>query len=627
MTVFNYNNFLKSCSLESGVYEMFDSSQNILYVGKAKNLKNRIASYFNKNLSKKTQALVAKIADIRITITSTEKEALILEANLIKQYKPKYNILLRDDKSYPYIILDNKNFPRLDFYRGLKVTKKKNNNYEFFGPYPNAGYARQTLNLLQKIFLLRNCSDSFFSNRSRPCMQYQINRCSAPCVGYIDEISYKKQVLNAKLFLMGKNQDVIKNLVQQMNVAADNLDYERAAKVRDSIKTLQEAQQQQFIISSNDENIDLIIILNLINKYCISLNKVRNGVFISTQQFFMSSNLDIENQDNDFGLVLYNFLSQYYLSSKNNLDLPDKILLNESLNDKNLFIDILSSNFKKIKIVDALSKNKRQYNKYKEWVDIAVRNLKHAVYNKSDLLEQSFDFKNNFNVLKEFFKLNSLNLIECFDVSHTSGFYTVASQVAFNNKGPDKKLYKKYNILLSKQSDDYGAMREVISRRFRHKLASNMPEVLLIDGGIGQLNVVYDELVKLFINNKVVLLGICKGDLRKSSNDKILYFNSNNKKIETLNLEENTKRMLQMLRDEAHRFAIKAMQAKRSKKGINSILEEIPGLGKKRIQKILEHFGGWVEVKRSTKEQLQQIPGISDKLSSIILDKLKNLKY
>ena len=622
--MFEHKKFLQSCSLEPGVYEMLDSNENIIYVGKAKNLKNRLSSYFNKNVSKKTEALVSKIATIRTTITGTEKEALILEANLIKKYKPKYNILLRDDKSYPYIILDNRKYPRLDFYRGVK-TSNKAKDYEFFGPYPSASYARQTLNLLQKVFLLRNCSESFFKNRSRPCMQYQIKRCSAPCVGYIDINSYKSKVDNAKLFLMGKSLAVIKNLVAQMNKASDNLEYENAAKIRDNIKTLQDVQQQQYISSGSIKNIDLIVILNLANKYCISLNKIRNGVFISTQQFYLSVSLDDDDaKDSEFAVALYNFLAQYYLSRNQEQDFPDEILLNEKLKDKNLFIDILSSKNKKIKITDEISKNKGYLRKYKEWIDIAIKNLHHVVYSKTNLLDKTFDFKNSFNTLKELFKLDKLTLIECFDVSHTSGHYTVASQVSCDQKGLNKNLYKKYNIKLSKHSDDYGAMREVITRRFKKR--TNLPEILLIDGGIGQLSVVYDELCKLNLDRQIILLGICKGDLRKSANDRILYLNNDQgDKIVDLELEENARRMLQIIRDDAHRFAIKSMQTKRAKASISSILEEIPGLGKKRIQAILEHFGGWAEVKKATKEQLVQIPGISDKLSSIILNKIKQL--
>ena len=621
--MFDHKKFLKSCPLEPGVYEMSDSKGIVIYVGKAKNLKNRLTSYFNKNVSQKTAKLVSQIVKIKTTITGTEKEALILEANLIKKYKPKYNVLLRDDKSYPFIILDNNEYPRLDLYRGLK-TDKKLKNFEFFGPYPSAYYARQTIYLLQKIFLLRNCTDTFFKNRSRPCMQYQINRCSAPCVGYISKQDYKKAIQNAKLFLTGKNNEVIQNLVKTMNQASEKLDYELAAKIRDKIKVLQDIQQQQYIVGREDKNIDLIILLNFNNKYCISLNKVRNGSFISTEQYFISDT----NQNNlNNESAIYNFISQYYLSETLS-DYPNEILIGETLTDKKLVSDALSLKNKKIKIIDDITNKKSIFNKYEKWINLAAQNLQYNVYKKYNEANKYFNFEEHFNKLKELFKKDNLDKIECFDISHTSGHFTVASQVVFLKNGPEKSLYKKYNIKTAKHSDDYGAIREVMQRRLKSTKDQNkLPEIFLIDGGVGQLNIVSEELIKNNLNEKVVLLGICKGDKRKADNDRILFWDCLNNKIRELDLEFDTKRLLQMLRDEAHRFAVKSMQQKRNKKAIGSLLEEIPGLGKKRIQKILEHFGGWSEVKQATKEQLQQIPGISDKLSSIILNTLKKYKY
>lgn len=619
--MFDHKTFLKSCPVNSGVYKMLDVDDIVIYVGKAKNLKNRLASYFNKNVAVKTQKLVSKIVKINTTITSTEKEALILEANLIKKFKPKYNILLRDDKSYPFIIIDTKPYPRLDLYRGLR-TDKKLQRCEFFGPYPNSYYARQTIQLLQKIFLLRNCTDSFFSNRSRPCLQYQIKRCSAPCVNYISKEEYKKSVNNAKLFLTGKSNEVISNLVESMNSASKDLDYEVAAKIRDKIKVLQDIQQQQYIISNENRNLDLIISLNFNNKACIGLNKIRNGAFVSTQQFFMEQS-DLE--DHILGNSSINsFISQYYLSDTLN-DYPDEILIRDSLDDKKLFLDALHLIKNKIKVIDDLNNKKRLYSKYEKLITIATENLQHNIYKKYSENNNKYNFEINFDKLLEFFKLNTLEKIECYDISHTSGHFTVASKVVFTKSGPDKKQYKKYNIKKAKQSDDYGAIREVINRRISNKEIP-LPELFLIDGGVGQLNTVYQVLKEHDIADKVILLGICKGDKRKSDNDRILYYYDKSQ-IKELDLEFDTKRLLQMLRDEAHRFAVKSMQQKRSKKAINSILSEIPGLGKKRVQKILEHFGGWAEVKQATKEQLNQIPGISDKLSSIILDTLKKYKY
>lgn len=625
--MFDHKKFLKSCSLEPGVYEMSDSKGIIIYVGKAKNLKNRLTSYFNKNVSLKTAKLVSQIVKIKTTITGTEKEALILEANLIKKYKPKYNVLLRDDKSYPFIILDDKEYPRLDLYRGLK-TDKKLKNFEFFGPYPSGYYARQTIYLLQKVFLLRNCTDTFFKNRSRPCMQYQINRCSAPCVDYISKEDYKKSIQNAKLFLTGKNNELIQNFVKAMNQASSSLDYELAAKLRDKIKILQDIQQQQYIVGREDKNIDLIILANFNNKFCISLNKVRNGAFVSTEQYFIN---DVTQNDLDNELAVYNFISQYYLSDTLT-DYPNEILINESLIDKKLINDALSLKNKKIKILDDIANKKSIFKKYEKWINLATQNLQHNIYKKYNDSNKFYNYEEHFNKLEEFFNKKTIEKIECYDISHTSGHFTVASQVTFLKTGPEKSLYKKYNIETAKLSDDYGSIREVIQRRLKSEIDKNtdknkLPEILLIDGGIGQLNIVSKELINNHLQDKIVLLGICKGDRRKSDNDRILFWNYLDNKITELELEFDTKRLLQMLRDEAHRFAIKSMQQKRSKKAIGSLLEEIPGLGKKRIQKILEHFGGWAEVKKATKEQLQQIPGISDKLSSIILDTLKKYKY
>lgn len=605
MSDFDPQSFLKTLTTRPGVYQMFDEQGVIIYVGKAKNLKNRVSSYFRKDQAdSKTKILVSKIADIKITITQSENEALLLESNLIKKHRPRYNVLLRDDKSYPYLILSaHDSYPRLDIHRGAK--RKKG---QYFGPYPNSRSVYETLALLQKLFKLRQCSESFFSNRSRPCLQYQIKRCTAPCVKFISPEDYQKDVEHATLFLKGKCRNIINEIAGRMNVASEEMRYEDAARLRDQIAKLRDIQQQQYV-TTEEGNVDVIAIVQGMESVCIQIIFIRGGRLIGNRAFFPNKPAIYEVTD-----VLAAFLPQYYLNSLRGEELPKKVLLNIQLPEQEWIQSALSEQLEqKIQLVSQVRGKNRQ------WLKMALTNAEHALASHNSLKK---GFYARLEALQK--ALNFENMpqrIECFDISHTMGEATVGSCVVYTIDGPKTSDYRRFNIKDITPGDDYAAMQQVLSRRYTSLKKNDkiLPDVIMIDGGKGQMHVAEKVLEDLQVSG-VTLLSITKGPGRKPEYDRI--FISGRAAHVDLKADSMALHLLQHIRDEAHRFAISAHRKQRAKKRITSELNDIPGIGPKKRRDLLSQFGGLQELKRASVEEIAKVPGISPTLSQAIYDHL-----
>ncbi|OGT44635.1 MAG: excinuclease ABC subunit C [Gammaproteobacteria bacterium RIFCSPHIGHO2_12_FULL_38_11] len=531
-----------------GVYRFLDAQKKILYVGKAKNLKKRVSQYFQKNITnKKTAALMAKAVDVEITITDSENQALLLEANLIKQHRPRYNVLLRDDKAYPYLFLSKSMeaktlanaFPRLDYHRGPKKEKGR-----YFGPYPNAGSVRDNLALIQKLFKLRQCSDIFFSHRSRPCLQYQINRCTAPCVNLVSKENYQIQVQDAIDFLEGKNKTIMHSVEKRMHDHSKKLDYEKAANCRDLLIRLRQLQTQQFITGGKN-NVDIFGVVENRGDIAIAVVAIRHGQMMGHKTFFPHFPVDTIIDE-----VLCEFIPQYYFNPERQGQSIDRIVVSHSIADRlwiqNALQEILKS---KVKISD------RKTAAFREWQSIAVANATDAL--------KSYQIEKNNMVMKCESLQKALNLrqiperIECFDISHTQGSETKASCVFFGEQGAIKKLYRQFNIDNITPGDDYAAMEQVLTRRYMSLKKNNitLPDLIIVDGGKGQLKIAASVLEALQISG-IVLMGVAKGPTRKSGVEKIWLWG----KAEEIALAENNpaRHFIQQIRDEAHRFAITA---------------------------------------------------------------------
>ena len=586
---FNPDKFLQLVSSLPGVYQMFADDGKIIYIGKAKNLKNRLSSYFKtKSLGGKTKSLVAKIADIQTIITNTETEALILENNLIKKHLPRYNVLLRDDKSYPYIFLSNHIFPRLGFHRGVRKAKG-----QYFGPYPSSHSVKESLRLLQKIFPVRQCEDSFFKHRSRPCLQAQIGRCTAPCVDNISPEEYAIDVKNAILFLNGKSSEATTQLQINMKKAANRQAYETAAKFRDQITHLRHIQEQQFVDNLYG-NFDILAIAHKLNQACVQLFVFRNGRSLGSRAYFLK-----QIKDHSSSEILKAFISQHYL----NHQVPTKIICNILPRDlKNLQSALSSYSGNKIEIKTAQRGEKVQL--LKTAVTNAELSLQERINTKTSIIEQLLDLQAACN-LEE-----SPKHIECFDISHTFGEATVASCVVFKNGEPSKGDYRKFNILDVAKGDDYAAMLQAINRRYTRivKKDAQLPDLLIIDGGKGQLTQAIKALQDLQVD--IPLLGVAKGAKRQAGKETL--FLSATKKQIILPPENKALLMIQKIRDEAHRFAITGHRAKRGKQRTSSSLQDIPGIGNKRRQALLNYFGGLQEVKKAGVLDLAKVCGISN---------------
>ena len=596
-SVFDSARFLESVSGAPGVYRMLDAKGELLYVGKARNLKKRLASYFRASESNpKTLAMRGQIADIQVTVTHTETEALLLENNLIKEHRPRYNVVLRDDKSYPYIRLDDSQaFPRLTLYRGRRKEAGR-----YFGPYPSAYSARETVNLLQKLFLLRQCNDTFFKNRSRPCLQYQIKRCSAPCVGLISEEAYRRDTENAALFLQGKTAEVVDAMVMRMEAASQLTDYELAARYRDQIASLRKTAAHQSM-EGDGGDYDVVAAASRAGAACVLVMFVRAGRHLGNQAFHPR----VSGEETPAELIDA-FLPQYYLGRET----PPDIILAEAIEDVDMIATGLASQSGHAVTVRSEVRGERR-----RLQEMARVNAEQALALR---LAMDAGMRRRFEALQEALELEQMpGRLECFDISHTMGEGTVASCVVFDAEGPRKSDYRRFNIEGIEGGDDYAAMRQALSRRYtRLKRGEGLvPDVLFIDGGRGQLHEAEKVLEELQVEG-VILVSVAKGPTRRPGMEQL--FLSGREAPLILPQDSPALHLIQQIRDEAHRFAITGHRQRRAKARNTSPLEEVPGLGPKRRQALLKHFGGLQAVTRAGVEDLASVPGVSRELAQRI---------
>jgi len=604
------NEILKSLSSLPGVYRMYNDQNEVIYVGKAKNLKKRVSSYFQKNTKDiKTHSLVKNVANIETIITHTEGEALLLEHNLIKEHKPRYNILYRDDKSYPYIYLTTEHdFPRITLHRGARKGKGK-----YFGPYPSAGAVRETLNYLQKLFTIRQCTDSFYKNRSRACLQYQIKRCSAPCVNLVSKQDYAKEVEQVAMFLQGQSSDLISVLVTQMEAAAETLNYELAAQLRDRIANLRTIQEKQYI-SGDEGDYDVIAAATETDVSCVQLFKIRNGQNLGNKSFYPK-----KTSGQTESSLIDAFIGQYYLSSGSSrlADFPTTILIANEIDDIDLFEKVLTQQNKKNITIKHNVRGARS-----KWLKMAKQNAQLAVTSR---IATHASLLSRFEKLQEAFNLDEMpTRLECFDVSHSMGEATVASCVVFNHEGPNKSDYRRYNIKNITPGDDYAAMEQALMRRYRRKQDEDikLPDILFIDGGKGQLSRAKLVAEELQLTN-ILLVGVAKGPSRKPGMENLFVAGDLSDEDTELILPSDSPalHLIQQIRDEAHRFAISGHRNQRKKARSRSALEDIDGLGPKRRQTLLTQFGGLREVAKAGIDDLIRVPGISKQLAVKIYER------
>lgn len=595
---FDSKKFLKSVPHKPGVYCMMNASNEVLYVGKAKDLKSRVSSYFRGNLvNSRIFSMVKQICDVQITITDTEAEALLLESNLIKKHKTRYNVLLRDDKSYPYIYISDGKFPRVSFHRGAR--KKKG---QFFGPYPSAGAVRETLGQLQKLFKARQCEDSYFSNRSRPCLQYQIKRCTAPCTDEITPPDYAESIAYTVQFLQGKSQQVTEALVSKMDGAASQLRFEQAADYRDQIEKVRLVSQQQYI-SGGHGDVDVMAIHLASQTACVQVMTIRAGNNLGSRNYFPQLPPSDVNESNIIG----QFIAQYYL----NRTIPNKILLNHEPDDSIVLVEMLS-----LKTERKIALSAKPRGDGARWVAMATRNALHALNNQ--LISKDSVEKRLYS-LQDALSLDYIpNRMECYDISHTQGEATVASQVVFGPEGPVKDEYRRYNITGITGGDDYAAMSQALTRRFSkvQEGDAKLPDILFIDGGKGQVNEAIKVLSALQISG-IDIVGVTKGEGRRAELDTLTI----GKKRVELPAHSSALHLIQQIRDEAHRFAITGHRQRRQKARNTSPLEGIEGLGPKRRQQLLKQFGGLRAITRASIEELSKVNGISSALAEKIYDR------
>ncbi|MDA8985808.1 excinuclease ABC subunit UvrC [Luminiphilus sp.] len=603
MSDFDAESYLAQLTSRPGVYQMFDREGGLLYVGKAKNLKSRVTSYFRPSgLSTKTMALVAKIANIEVTVTSTERDALLLEHNLIKQYRPPYNILLKDDKSYPYIYLSSDDrWPRLSFHRGAKRRKGT-----YFGPYPSSGAVRSTLHLMQKVFKVRQCRDSYFRNRSRPCLQYQIGRCSGPCVGLVSDQDYQEQVEKSTLFLNGQSHELMSRLADEMETAAAALAYEDAADLRDQIAQLQNVQSTQSIEGTRGD-LDLMAVFSEHGHACIQVLFVREARVLGSRSYYPNTRLDEAPT-----AILEAFLPQFYLSTEQQI--PQEIVLSHRIDDQGLLEDTLAAESgRKVSIKHSVRDARAR------WLQMAVQT---AETNLRSFLAGKQTMAGRLESLRRALDLESIPLrMECFDISHSSGEATVASCVVFDGNGARKADYRKFNIDGIVPGDDYAAMQQALERRYK-RLANGegqLPDILFIDGGKGQVSQARQVLATYDISS-VKVIGVAKGTTRKAGFETLVDADSGTEM--RLRGDHPGLHLIQQIRDEAHRFAISGHRGRRAKARKQSVLEEIPGVGAKRRRELLRHFGSAKAIENAGIEELAKIKGISATIARTIYEHL-----
>ena len=599
--------FLTNLTTAPGVYRMIDANGTVLYVGKAGNLKKRVSSYFKKqNSGAKTRSLVSQIVSVEVSVTRSETEALLLESSLIKSLRPKYNVLLRDDKSYPYIHVSANPFPRMELYR----SKKKPQKGEFYGPYPSVAAVRETLATIQKVFKIRNCSDSFFSTRSRPCLQYQIKRCTAPCTDYISAQDYQLSVKDATRFLQGKSIQILDDLAKRMEEAVARLAFEEAASLRDQIKNLRLIQEQQAVVQLRGDA-DIIVIDAQPGFACIQCVTVREGRVLASQSFFptLPKQSFTDNEHSLWQEVFEAFIAFYYVDIPERI--PALIITQEKINDQANFEAMLSELRGKTCKIQHQPRGAKA-----RWLDFALNNLGQSV---AEHKTSNATIAKRYQALATFLQREEpINRMECFDISHTQGESTVASCVVFGADGPHRNEYRRFNINNITPGDDYAAMEQAISRRFKRLLKeqSILPDVLIIDGGKGQVGVAKRVLAELGIEEDLTLLGIAKGPDRKAGWERLILV-AENKEI-TLPADSLALHLLQHIRDEAHRFAITSHRKKRQHAGLDSSLEGIEGIGPKKRQALLRRFGGLRELAKASIEELEKVNGISSELAERI---------
>jgi excinuclease ABC subunit C len=596
MTGFDAKALVRGLSGAPGVYRMLNAKGEVLYVGKARNLRKRVGSYFMQRVQNlRTRSMLQQVAGIEITVTHTENEALLLESNLIKSLRPRYNILLRDDKSYPYIFLSSHEYPRLAFHRGARKDKG-----QYFGPYPSTSSVRESLNLLQKIFPVRQCEDSVFRNRSRPCLQYQIKRCTAPCVGYVTREAYAEDVRHAALFLEGQSQVVVEQMIKRMDAAAAALDYESAARYRDRVVALRQIQERQ-AVSGETGDADVIAVALEGSEACVSVTFIRNGRNLGTKNFFPRL-----GGESSVGEILAAFLGQYYLGKP----VPPNIYLNHPLPEKDWLEMALAQHAGHKVALMSIPRGLRR-----RWIKLAELNAGDALRRQ---LNDRASLRSRFEALQEALALQEApERIECFDISHTQGEATVASCVVFNQEGPLKSDYRRLNIEGITPGDDYAAMNQALTRRYRRVLEEadgrgKFPDLLLIDGGKGQLAAAEAALADLGVEG-IQLVGVAKGEERRPGKEQL--FLSGQEGATILPADSLALHLIQQIRDEAHRFAITGHRQRRARARTASVLEEIPGIGDRRRQALLKHLGGLQEVSRAGIEDLARVPGISPALA------------
>ncbi|WP_288444407.1 excinuclease ABC subunit UvrC [uncultured Pantoea sp.] len=607
--VFNPKAFLSTVTSQPGVYRMYDATGTVIYVGKAKDLKKRLSSYFRTQVgSRKTEVLVSNIHNIDVTVTHTETEALLLEHNYIKLYQPRYNVLLRDDKSYPYIFLSGDPHPRLAMHRGAKHAKG-----EYFGPFPNGYAVRETLALLQKVFPIRQCENSVYRNRSRPCLQYQIGRCLGPCVaGLVSEEEYAQQTDYVRLFLAGKDDQVINQLVQRMEQASVGLRFEEAARLRDQIQAVRRITEKQFVSNQGDD-LDVMGVAYDAGMACLHVLFIRQGKVLGSRSYFPKVPADTELTE-----VVQTFVGQFYLQGSEARTLPADILLDFNLPERELLAASLSELAgRKVSIQSKPRGDRARYLK------LARTNAATALTTR---LAQHSTIQQRLAALAAFLKLEQINRMECFDISHTMGEQTIASGVVFNRDGPLRADYRRYNIEGITPGDDYAAMNQVLRRRYGKALEpEKIPDVILIDGGKGQLaqaQQVFAELDVPWDKNRPILLGVAKGSDRKAGLE-TLFFAAEGEGV-SLPPDSPALHVIQHIRDDAHNHAISGHRKKRAKVKNTSALESIEGVGPKRRQQLLKYMGGLQPLMNASVDEIAKVPGISFALAEKIYYSLKH---
>jgi len=602
-----------------GIYQMLDELGQLLYVGKAKNLRARVSSYFStQDHSTKTRHLVGRIKDIHTTVTGSETEALLLEQTLIKRFSPPYNILLRDDKSYPYIYISQHEYPRIGSIRGRKKTG------HVFGPYPSGSAVRFSLGLLQKAFRIRQCQDSYFRNRSRPCLEYQIQRCSGPCVGLISKQDYGQAVQDTQRFLEGKSGELMQDLTQRMETASQDMAYEQAAVIRDQISTLRQVQEVQHMDTADGE-VDIFAVCQDAAFICVQTLTVRGGQLIGGKSHFQKVQLDASDPE-----ILESFVAQYYMDYNPVMTaFPKDIVVSHALpNPSALEALLYQTAQKKIRILKRITHHKQA------WLSMAVQNAQQGLQTRQvthSRRQETYDLLRQW--LSPRLPASCVNRFECFDISHTQGEATKASCVVFDMEGPRKDLYRQYNITSTDTGDDYKAMAEVLTRRYcKLNQHSEWPWLVIVDGGLGQLGQaarIFKELALTQYVPELVLLGLAKGVTRKAGFERLFRVTSLAEFSQSLSGEgcivqlqkpdnELVLRLMHEIRDESHRFAIVGHRKARDKARTKSTLETIPGVGPKRRSAILKYFGGLQGVKRASIDDLSKVDGIQKSLADVI---------